>query len=67
MFLVDITMHRNEPNLLLQGPGKTVIALFEAGRSFVAKLDVYTRDPRAAKTWTYLHLNGWISKTSRCS
>ena len=67
MFLVDITMHLNELNLLFQGPGKTVIALFETWKSFVAKLDVYTRDPRAAKTWTYLHLNGWISKTSKCS
>ena len=44
MFLVDITMHLNEPNLRLQSPGKTVIGLFEAWKGFVAKLDVYTRD-----------------------
>ena len=44
MFLVDITMHLNELNLRLQGPGKTVIGLFEAWKGFVAKLDVYTRD-----------------------
>ena len=30
MFLVDIIMHHNELNLRLQGPGKTVIGLFEA-------------------------------------
>ena len=30
MFLVDITMHLNELNFCLQGPGKTVIGLFEA-------------------------------------
>ena len=123
MFLMDITIHLNKLNFRLQGPGKTVIGLFKALKSFVDKLDVYTRDirtatfryfkhlkafsfdhqvngaeiniymrdltsqfrndfkifsvsvhcflfssiPRAAKTWTNLHLSGWISKTSRCS
>ena len=30
IFLVDISMHLNELNLRLQGPGKAVIGLFEA-------------------------------------
>ena len=41
MFLVDITMHLNEHNLRLKGPGKAVIDLSEAWKDFVAKLDVY--------------------------
>ena len=40
MFLVDITMLLNKLNLHLQGPGKTVIGLFEAWKGLVAKLDV---------------------------
>ena len=41
-------MHLNELNLYLQGPGKTVIGLFEAWKGFVAKLDVYTWDIQTA-------------------
>ena len=41
MFLADITMHLNELNLRLQGPGQRVISLFEAWKGFVAKLGVY--------------------------
>ena len=48
IFLVDITIHLNKLNLRLQHPGKTVIGLFEAWKSFVAKLDVYTRDIQTA-------------------
>ena len=32
MFLVDITMHFNELNLRLQGPGKTVIGFLRHGK-----------------------------------
>ena len=48
MLFVDITMHLNELNLCLQGPGKTVIGLFETRKDFVAKLDVNTRDIQTA-------------------
>ena len=56
MFLVNITMHLNELNFHLQGPGKTVIGFFEAWKSFVAKLDVYTQDIQTA-TFCYFNLN----------
>jgi hypothetical protein len=52
MFLTDITTHLNELNLRLQGPGKTVINLFEEWKSFVGKLDVYEGDIRT-KTFRY--------------
>ena len=48
MFFVAITVHLKELNLRLQGPGKTVIGIFEAWKGFVAKLDVYTRDIQTA-------------------
>ena len=35
MFLADTTMHFNKFNLRLQGPGKTVVLLFEAWKGFV--------------------------------
>ena len=59
MFLVDITMHPNELNLRLQGPGKTVIGFFEAWKGFVAKLDVYTRDIQAATFRYFKHLKAF--------
>ena len=59
MFLVDITMHLNELNLCLQGPGKTVIGLFEAWKGFVVKLDVYTRDIQTATFHYFKHLKAF--------
>ena len=56
MFLVDITMHLNKLNLRLQGPGKTVICLFEAWKGFVAKLDVCTRGIQTATFRYFKHL-----------
>ena len=56
-------MHLNELNLRLQGPGQTVIGLFEAWKGFVAKLDVYTRDIQTA-TFRYFkqRLSQWVTK-----
>ena len=59
MFLVNITMHLNELNLRLQGPGKTVIGLFEAWKGFVAKLDVYTREIQTATFRYFKHLKAF--------
>ena len=59
MFLVDITMHLNELNLCLQSPGKTVIGLFEAWKSFVAGLAVYTRDIQTANFCYFKHLKAF--------
>ena len=59
MFLVDIIMHLNELNLRLQGPGKTVIGLFEAWKGFVAKLDIYTRDIQTATFRYFKHLKAF--------
>ena len=59
MFLVDITIHLNELNLCLQGPGKTVIGLFEAWKSFVSGLAVYTRDIQTANFRYFKHLKAF--------
>ena len=48
MFLMDNTMHLKKLNLRLQGPGQTVIGLFESWKSFVVKLDVYKWDIKTA-------------------
>ena len=55
MFLVDIIMYLNKLNLRLQGPGKTVIGLFDEWKGFVAKLDVYTRDIETATFRYFKH------------
>ena len=50
-------MYLKELNLRLQGPGKTVIDLFEAWKGFVAKLDVDTRNIQTATFCYFKHLN----------
>ena len=59
MFLVDVITHLSELNLRLQGPGKTMIGLFEAWKDFVAKLDVYTRDIQTATFRYFKHLKAF--------
>ena len=59
MFHADITMHLNELNLSAQGPGQTVIRLFEAWKGFVAKLDVSTRDIQTAIFCYFKHLKAF--------
>ena len=59
LFLVDITMHLNELNLRLQGPGKTVIGLLEAWKGFVAKLDIQTPDIQTATFRYFKHLKAF--------
>ena len=49
-------MYLNKLYLRLQGPGKTVIGLFEEWKGFVAKLDVYTRDIETATFRYFKHL-----------
>ena len=53
-------MHLNELNLCQQGPEKTVIGLFEAWKSFVAGLAVYTRDIQTANFRYFKHLKAFL-------
>ena len=57
MFFADIIMNLND--LRLQGPGKTMIGLFEAWKGFVANLDVYTRDIQTATFRYFKHLKAF--------
>lgn len=43
-FLVDITSHRNELNLKLQGKDNSICELMTAVRSFQRKLEVFKED-----------------------
>ena len=52
-------MHLNEVNLRLQGPGKTVIDLFEAWKGFADKLDVDTWDIQTATFRYFKHLKAF--------
>ena len=52
-------MHLNEINLCLQGPGKTVIDLFEAWKGFADKLDVDTWDIQTTTFRYFKHLKAF--------
>ena len=60
-FGVDHFRHQsvNKLNLHLQGPGQTVIRLFEAWKGFVAKLDVYTWNIQAATFHYFKYLKAF--------
>ena len=59
MFLLDITTHLNELNLHLQGPGQTLMDLFDTWKGFVAKLDVNKRDIQTATFRYFKHLKAF--------
>lgn len=44
MFLCDITQHLNELNKKLQGQGLIVLTMYENIKTFMAKLDIFSKD-----------------------
>ena len=52
-------MRHNKLYLHLQGPGKTVIGLYDTWKGFVAKLDVYTWDIQTATFCYFKHLKAF--------